>query len=165
EGEDWKEKSYRWFKRAGPDDVVPVFDPTGTATADERTQFAGVADDLPAEMPVRDLGPLPALRETMEPQRITVDGTVPGHPVLLRISYHPRWKALTGERVWLAGPSFMLVYPKGERVELAYGGGPPVMLGLLLSLTGLVLFALAVLPVGRRLAPRLAAAGARAGEV
>src|SRR5262249_58381632 len=128
----------------------------------ERALFVDASDDLPAEMPVREIGPPAALHETMEQERITIDGATPGQPVLIRISYHPRWKATTGERVWLAGPSFMLVFPKGERVDLAYGGGPPVMLRLLLSLTGLVLFALAVLPVGRRLAPPLGARGAPA---
>jgi tetratricopeptide (TPR) repeat protein len=165
QGDGWKEMAYRWFKHAGPDDVVPVFAAADTVSPDERARFAGASDDLPATAPVRELGPLPALRETMEPERITVEGCTPGHPVLIRISYHPRWRATTGERVWLAGPSFMLVFPKGDRVELAYDGGPPVTLGLLFSVTGWVLFALAVLPFGRGLESRVVAAGARLGEV
>ena len=163
-GTDWKETAYRWFKRSGPDDVVPVFALPDSVSPEERDKFAGVMNDLPAEAPVRELGPLPTLRETMEPQRLTIEGCTPGHPVLIRISYHPRWKATTGERVWLAGPSFMLVFPKGDRVELAYDGGPPVTLGFLLSLTGWALFALSVLPFGRGLRARAAAAGRRLVE-
>jgi len=72
----------------------------------------------------------------METDRITVTGCRPGHPVLIRISYHPRWKATTGERVWLAAPSFMLVVPKGERIELYFDGGWPVTFGHLLTAAG-----------------------------
>src|SRR5262249_55222549 len=135
-----------------------------SVTPEEHARFAGVSNDLPAEAPVRELGPLPALRETMEPERLTIEGATPGQPVLIRISYHPRWKATTGERVWLAGPRFMLFFPKGAGVELVYDGGPPVTLGLLLSLAGWVIFALSVLPFGRGLAARASAAGARLGE-
>src|SRR5439155_1535215 len=78
----------------------------------------------------------PALQERMETDRITVTGCRPGHPVLIRISYHPRWKVTTGERVWLAAPSFMLVVPKGERIELYFAGGWPVTLGHLLTAAG-----------------------------
>ena len=58
--------------------------------------------------------------------RITITGTKPGYPILVRISYHPRWQALTGEKVWIAGPTFMLVFPKGDRVELVFGDSPVV---------------------------------------
>src|SRR5205807_442570 len=81
---------------------------------------------------------------------ITVTGCRPGHPVLIRISYHPRWKATTGERVWLAAPSFMLVVPKGERIELYFDGGRPVTLGHLLTAAGCVIFLAGVLPGRRR---------------
>ena len=65
----------------------------------------------------------------------------------------------TGERVWLAGPSFMLVFPKGDRVELVYDGGPPVTLGGARDLIGWRSSSLlAVLPVGGS-ARALAAAG------
>jgi len=161
---DWKSASYQWFKHAGPDDVVPVFARPQDVPEAERSRFAGVVDDLPAQVPAREVGPLPALRETMEPERLVIEGTTPGQPVLIRISYHPRWKATTGERIWLAGPSFMLVFPKGDRVELVYDGGPPVTLGWLATLTGLAILVLAAVAPGRRLGARLAAAGRRLGE-
>src|SRR5207245_278076 len=85
-----------------------------------------------------------------ETDRITVTGCRPGHPVLIRISYHPRWKATTGERVWLAAPSFMLVVPKGERIELYFDGGWPVTFGHLLTAAGCLIFLAGVLPVRRR---------------
>src|SRR5262245_66332098 len=117
-------------------------------------------------MPHRSRGPVPQLTEHMAAQdRIRIDGTRPGHPVLIRISYHPRWKALTGEKIWLAGPSFMLVFPRGDHVELEFGSGPPVVLGHVLTAIGLLIFLLAVLPSRRRLAALLAQTGERVGSL
>jgi len=89
------------------------------------------------------------------PDRITVTGCRPGHPVLIRISYHPRWRTLTGERVWLAGPSFMLVVPRGERIDLVFDGGFWASAGHVLTTLGLLLLVLGLLPVGRSLASGL----------
>jgi tetratricopeptide (TPR) repeat protein len=69
----------------------------------------------------------------------------------VRISYHPRWQSRGGERVWLVAPSFMLVFPKSERLELFFGGGPPVAAGQLMTLAGCLVFLGAILPVRRRL--------------
>jgi tetratricopeptide (TPR) repeat protein len=148
----WKEMAYRWFKRAGPEDPTPVF--VAHAGDEERRAFATVVDGLPDELPRQPLGPPPKLEEQLETDRITITGARPGHPILIRISYHPRWRALTGERIWLAGPSFMLVVPKGDRVEIVFDGGLWVSLGQAFTALGVVLFTLALLPAGDRLAAR-----------
>jgi hypothetical protein len=163
--DDWKTTSYEWFKRAGPDDTVPVFATPDAVAPAERDRFAAVTDGLPATMPVQPLQTAPALRETMDPERIVVEGTTPGNPILIRVSYHPRWKATTGERIWLAGPSFMLVFPTSDRLELVYDGGPPVMLGRLFTALGWSVVLLSLLPMGRRLGARVAAAARRLGEL
>src|SRR5207247_5047138 len=109
----------------------------------ERGQFAAVVEDVREELPRKPLEPPPALEEQMDaPDHITVTGTRPGHPILIRISYHPRWRAVTGEKVWLAGPSFMLVFPKGDRVELVFGGGAWVTAGHLFTIVGLIVLAI-----------------------
>jgi TolA-binding protein len=58
--------------------------------------------------------------EVIEPERVAVSGVVPGEPLLIRISYHPRWRSANGERIWLAGQGFMLVFPSTDRVDLIY---------------------------------------------
>jgi hypothetical protein len=145
----WKEASYTWFKTATPESVLPVFT-TAVEPGDERL-FARVSEGMPTEFPREPLGPPPALREEMGNDRITITGCTPGHPILVRISYHPRWQALTGEKVWLAAPSFMLVFPKGERVELVFGASPVVTAGRIATIVGWALFVLAVLPTRRLL--------------
>jgi len=145
----WKEAAYRWFKRARPGDPLPVF--AESASEEEKRAFPMVYSEVPREIPRQPLAEPPALHEEMGTDRITVSGCRPGHPVLIRISYHPRWKATTGERVWLAAPSFMLVVPKGERIELYFDGGWPVTLGDLLTAAGCVIVVVGLLPVRRRL--------------
>ena len=152
----WKELSYVWFKTATPESVLPVFT-TAVEPGDEKL-FASVSEGMPSEFLREPEGPAPILQERMENDRITITHCTPGYPILVRISYHPRWHALTGEKIWLAGPSFMLVFPKGERVELAFGGSPIVTAGRVCTAIGWVLFLLGVLPTRRR----LRAAGERA---
>jgi hypothetical protein len=149
----WKESAYRWFKTARPGDPVPVF--ATAASEEEKHAFAAVFDQLPHELPHAPLASPPTLAERLETDRITVTGCEPGHPVLIRISYHPRWRSLGGERVWLAGPSFMLVFPKGDRIDLVFDGGLPVTIGHLFTAIGCIVFLLSVVPVGRRLATAL----------
>jgi hypothetical protein len=145
----WKETSYMWFKTATPEGVLPVFT-TKVEPGDEQL-FATVSEGMPAELPRVPLGPPPVLQEEMGNDRITITGCTPGYPILVRISYHPRWQALTGEKVWIGGPTFMLVFPKGERVDLVFGDGPVVTFGRWCTILGWVLFALGVLPTRRRL--------------
>jgi hypothetical protein len=151
---DWKLTSYQWFKTARPGDVVPVF--ANDATDEERALFAAASTELPESFTRVPLPDPPALTEEMTTDRIRVRGAKPGHPVLIRISYHPRWQSTTGERVWLAGPSFMLVFPKGEEFELVFGAGPPVIIGRTMTVIGLVLLVGAMLPGGRRFGRRVA---------
>jgi hypothetical protein len=156
----WKEDAYRWFKTARPGDPVPVFVPAVDAEA--RALFGAPSAGLPDALPVRALGPAPTTHEEMPtPERLVVTGLEPGRPVLVRISYHSRWRTTSGERVWLAAPSFMLVVPRGDRLELVYDGGWPDTIGTAMSVLGWLLVAAAVLPAGRRLGRRIAAALAR----
>jgi hypothetical protein len=145
----WKETSYMWFKTASPESVLPVFT-TKVEPGDEQL-FAAVSEGMPADMPRVPLGDPPVLEEVMGNDRITIRNTKPGYPILVRISYHPRWQALTGEKIWIGGPTFMLVFPKGDHVELVFGDGPVVSFGRACSTIGWLLFLLAVLPTRRLL--------------
>ncbi len=146
--DDWKSVSYAWFKKATTGDVVPAF--AREATDAEKASFAAVGSRIPEQVPRVPLDPLPRLSEEMRTDRITINGTRPGHPVLVRISYHPRWYSPTGERIWLAGPSFMMVFPKGESIELRFGDPPLVRTGHIFTGLGWLIFGLAVIPPSRR---------------
>jgi hypothetical protein len=63
----------------------------------------------------------------------------PGSPHLIKVAYHPAWQALGGEKIYKAGPAFMMVIPDKNRVELHFGKTPGQTLGLWLSVAGLLL--------------------------
>jgi tetratricopeptide (TPR) repeat protein len=60
--------------------------------------------------------------ETVEPESIRITTSRPGHPLLVKVSYHPRWKAVGALGPYLASPGFMLVVPFQREVRLVYAG-------------------------------------------
>jgi hypothetical protein len=148
--DDWKSEAYRWFKRARSADPIPVF-VRNRQEAD--AVFGAVRDGLPPVVPraAPSGAPPPPLIETFESERLVLEGLSPGRAVVIRLSYHPRWQSTSGERVWLAGPGFMLVIPQGNRLELVYGTGLPVVAGRLIS--GAAALTLLVLASGVRFRP------------
>ncbi len=108
----WRDQAFRWFSRKPPNRAVLVF------TRDPR--FDVVATDAwgpPTEVP------LPGgveVSETIEPESIQVTTSRPGHPLLVKVSYHPRWRAEGAFGPYLASPGFMLVVPWQREVRLVY---------------------------------------------
>lgn len=137
DGSAWKEAAFRWFKHAGPEAPIPVF--SSRSSAGDEAGFAGIFDEVPADPPQIALPPPPVIEEQLDVDRLRVSGCRPGHPLLIRISYHPRWRARTGERIWQAGPNLMLVFPRGETVELEFGSPLPVLMGRIATAVGLVI--------------------------
>jgi len=149
---DWKVDAYKWFKRARASDPVPLF--VRDASMASGVPAAGIFDALPSPDAVRR-EPLAAatLTERVDAEHITVRGCVPGAPLLIRVSYHPRWRTTTGERVWLAGPGFMLVFPTHDELKLVYGDAAAPWAGqivTLVSLAGVVVVLLVARPPARR---------------
>lgn len=84
-----------------------------------RTVYTQAGDVLPAPSP-ECLGGGTVHLESLTRERLRMTTDRPGCPHLVRMSYHPKWRALTGERIYLVEPFFMLVFPKGPELELAY---------------------------------------------
>ncbi len=136
--DDWKSAYFRWFKRPGSSRTVLVW--RRSPDSEDRARFGPPLDRLPARVEGHPLDPgTIGIEESIEPHRITIRTDQPGHPLLIKVSYHPRWRARTGERIYLASPGFMLVVPKGPEVVLEFGDPPLVQLG-----HGSTLFGLAV---------------------
>ncbi|MBI5522750.1 MAG: tetratricopeptide repeat protein [Desulfarculus sp.] len=94
-------------------------------------------------LPRQPLGAAPPRAEALANERIEVEGLEPGQPLLVRVSYHPAWRSLGGERIYRVSPAFMLLFPASERVTLVFGWAWPHWLGLaatLLGLAGLLVF-------------------------
>ncbi|KAB2966375.1 MAG: hypothetical protein F9K18_05715, partial [Thermoanaerobaculia bacterium] len=154
--EDWKRDFYRWFKRPDADGVVLVA--SSRSEARDRARFRLAFETLPARVP--RIG-LPAseveVEEEIDEHRIVIRTSRPGHPLLVRVSYHPRWRSTGGERIHLASPGFMLLFPETREVTLEFGDPPLVRFGHLLTALGCAIVATAALR-GVRRRPRRSAA-------
>jgi hypothetical protein len=108
----WRDQAFHWFSRKPPNRAVLVFtdDPT----------FDVVARDAWAPPPERPLPSGVEVKAAVEPECIRITTSRPGHPLLVKVSYHPRWRAEGADGPYLASPGFMLVVPRQRDVRLVY---------------------------------------------
>jgi membrane protein YdbS with pleckstrin-like domain len=76
----------------------------------------------------------------------------PGRPHMIKISYHPKWRVSGADRIYLASPAFMLIYPTSRQVQLVFGNQWPDYAGRAATAVGVVwLFAeLLAFPIWKR---------------
>jgi tetratricopeptide (TPR) repeat protein len=120
--EHWLEQTFRRFLTAHPYGMREVYLRRGEV--------------LPDHVPLRIQKPVRLVH--MERERLVFETQAVGVPHLVRMSYHPRWHSLSGERILLTEPAFMLLVPRRSRVELVYGNSWADGLGWGLSTLGLV---------------------------
>jgi hypothetical protein len=146
---DWKHDFYSWFKRPDADGVVLAWAPEREANGRDRFRLSAGA--LPEHAPRVELATAGVtVEEELGDHRIRIRTSRPGHPLLVRVSYHPRWRSLGGERIYLASPGFMLLFPESREVTLEFGDPPLVRFGHLLTAFGCALAATASLRGVRR---------------
>ncbi|MFH1035129.1 MAG: 6-pyruvoyl-tetrahydropterin synthase-related protein [Pseudomonadota bacterium] len=141
-----QELAYLWFRFCDPE-VPLVF--VERLTQEDRARFPSLRQDsgrdddpLLAELrqdllPRLPLMASPPAGEEIANERMEARGVKPGQPLLVKMSYHPAWRCLGGERIYRATPAFMLVFPQKERLTLVFGWAWPHLLGLGLSVLGL----------------------------
>lgn len=145
-GRDWKSAAFAWYR--GQDLEVPlVFAPR--ERAGDPARYAAAGPRPPAELPREPLPPA-RVRSRLGWQRIEIE-TDRLVPLLVKMSYHPNWKVEGAERVYLASPAFMLIFPKEHKLRLYFGQGWANYLGQALFALA-CLAGLLCLPGVRRLA-------------
>lgn len=130
----WREKAWRWFTRQPLSPAPLVF------TDDPRFEIVDKDERRPPPAV-----PLPGgvdVQETVEPESLTLRTNRVGHPLLVKISFHPRWRAEGADGPYLVSPALMLVVPREPTVRLVYARNWADHVGLALSVAA-VLFALA----------------------
>ena len=131
QGNSWKEVSYQWFTRDDLMDVHLVFDPQNQPGQSDAVKLSTASlDTLPK---VRVDAENCQVRETVGNDTIQIDTTCINKPLLVKVSYHPNWRVEGAERIYLVSPSFMLIYPQQQHVQLSYGPGPWDRSGMVLS--------------------------------
>jgi hypothetical protein len=108
----WRDQAYRWVSRKPPNRAVLVF------TDDPRFDVA--AADPWAPPPERPLPSGVEVTSEIGAEEIRITTSRPGHPLLVKVSYHPRWRAEGASGPYLASPGFMLIVPSKREVRLAY---------------------------------------------
>jgi len=108
----WRDKAWRWFTRKplGPAHLVFTDDTRFALT--ERDEWLA-----PPEVP---LAPGVTVRETVGRERVDITTSRVGHPLLVKISYHPRWKAEGADGPYLVSPALMMIVPRQANVRLVY---------------------------------------------
>lgn len=120
ESDRWKLASYRWFKNPQLNDVHLVF--AEGITEEDRGRFETVAKD-PVMEGIKKVAvehPCTVFSETVREEVVVFQSDCLDQPVLVKISYHPNWKVTGARKVYLASPSFMLVFPEKKEVRLAF---------------------------------------------
>ncbi len=108
----WRDQCYRWFTRKPPNQALVVF------TEDARFPLTQKDPWLPP--PER---PLPAgvtVHARLQAESLDVETDRPGHPLLVKISYHPRWRAEGAAGPYLVSPGLMLIVPTARHCRLYY---------------------------------------------
>ncbi|MCD6215902.1 MAG: hypothetical protein J7J92_02400, partial [Candidatus Aenigmarchaeota archaeon] len=107
ETNNWKEISLDWFKKLK--DVYLIFDKV------PEIKKVNNIENLPKEK-IRDC----FVQEDVKNERIEIYTDCINQPVLVKMSYHPNWKAYGAKGPYLVSPSFMLIYPTENNVKLVY---------------------------------------------
>jgi hypothetical protein len=108
----WADKAYRWFTRKPPSRAHLVFTDDPRFEVSERDEWLP-----PPEVP------LPggvAVEERIGVEAIAIRTSRVGHPLLVKVSYHPRWRVEGGDGPYLVAPGLMMVVPRQPEVHLRY---------------------------------------------
>lgn len=125
----WRDAAYRWFTRKplAPAHLVFTDDP----------RFALAEEDPWLAPPLKPLAGGVHVSAQVEGERIRIRTDRPGHPLLVKVSYHPRWRAIGADGPYLVSPALMMVVPREREVELVYGRTAADYVGIALTLMGL----------------------------
>jgi hypothetical protein len=127
--EGWRDKSYRWFTRKPFGGPVLVFTDDPAFDLVERDEWLAP--------PPRPLPPGTQAHATVADEQITITTDRVGHPLLVKVGYHPRWRAEGADGPYLASPGLMVVVPREPLVRLTYARARADAAGLALTLLAL----------------------------
>lgn len=109
---DWRPQAYRWLTRRPRARAHLLFS--------DDARLGPALDDPWLGPPEQPLGPLPRVASALAAESLRLTTDRPGHPLLVKLSYHPRWRAEGADGPYLASPALMVVVPRQREVVLRY---------------------------------------------
>ena len=143
---DWKRLAYEWFRKPEILDVPLILN---AVQADGKGSLRG----LPHASSLKDIPKIPipqiyTVEAVLADEEIRIKTSQPGLPVLIKVSYHPNWRVEGAKKIFLASPSFMLVYPETREIRLYFGKSRAQHIGWLITVGALLALPLAILSRG-----------------
>ena len=129
--DDWRGDAYDWF-RAGTDLDVPL-----VLRRRARDGERYVARYAPRSLPRQPLAEAAPVAVAQRGDTIEIENARPGHPLFVKVAFHPGWRTEDGSPIDLVAPGMMLVTPRSHRVVLRWTSGWAGLIGLMLSLGAL----------------------------
>jgi uncharacterized membrane protein len=142
----WRDISYLWFSKENFNDTFLAF--KKKADPEDLKLFGKTVNRMEKIETIPYPGPKPIVKSSLSPESIDIETSAIGHPLLIKVSYHPNWKVKGADRVYLASPSFMMIFPTAHKIHLSFEPGNASKAGLILTIIG-ILAALS-LPYWRR---------------
>lgn len=128
----------------GPDnwsrtEADPVPDDWRNVVRYARTQLgqSDPMDEVPA-VPRTALPDNAVTNIAQDTDAISFEVSRPGVPVLVKASYFPNWEVDGAEGPYRVSPNLMVVVPTAEQVSLTYGRTPVDLLGIAMTVLGLI---------------------------
>lgn len=134
--DEWKDVSMEWFRELDFVDVPLVF--KTKLDEGDSDSFRYVME----EWDITKIEKIPlercSVEENYSANEIRIITDCIGKPLWVKVSYFPNWKA-EGADIYLASPSFMIVYPRQENVRIYYGDTVLDVAGALMSYLGIAI--------------------------
>ena len=135
-GGEWRNVAYRWFATEKLKDTFLVFKKQSSQA--DQNQFSQTITALADLKTVPYANQVVKVKSKINPESIEIETSKIGHPLLIKVSYHPNWRVKGAERVYLVSPSFMLIFPTEHHVYLSFEPGLLAKVGKSLTLFGII---------------------------
>jgi len=86
-----------------------------------------------------------SISESMSEELLLVNNSCVGKPLWIKIPYYPNWRTYDADRIYFVSPSLMLIFPNKEQVTLYYAWLPSDIIGMLTTITALIIITYAIL--------------------
>lgn len=134
----WKKTSLKWFKNKDLLDISLVF------SKKTDNKFKLVTNNTLNDIKKIQIIDNCYINEKISNNEIVINTSCINKPLLIKITYFPNWKVEGADKIYLASPAFMLIYPNENIVRLYYGNTPSNIIGNILFYFGILIIILSL---------------------